>query len=165
MKHKVSSVRPTKTKTKRAECSAEMVALQEKHTRSSPHARRSASNVPAAHAQKGGEQPPPQQARNNFVEMHGEQPPLQQQAHNSRSSSRRKCMVSSHHCSSVAQLATVQSMTAQANRASTRWPCHSGKTLAIAKASQRSTTKIPLVAPIYAWLIQKCASYVWPTNY
>ena len=159
MKHKVSSVRPTKTKTKRAECSAEMVALQEKHTRSSPRAKANAQ-------QTDGEQPPPQQqARNNFVEMHGEQPPLQQQAHNSRSSSRKKCMVSSHHCSSVAQLATVQTISAQANRASTRWPCHSGKTLAIAKASQRSTTKIPLVAPIYAWLLQKCASYVWPTNY
>ena len=86
---------------------------------------------------------------------------------------------------SVAQLAfatpptTVQTMSAQTgipgavvsqfkvqtNRASTRWPCHSGKTLAKAKTPQRSTAKISLVTPIYAWLLQKCASYVWPTNY
>ena len=58
----MSSVRPaTKTKTKRAECSAGTVALQEKHARRSPRAKRTANNVLAAHTQKGGEPPPPQQ--------------------------------------------------------------------------------------------------------
>ena len=73
---------------------------------------------------------------------------------------------------SVAQLAfttpptTVQTMSAQTgipgavvsqfkvqtNRASTRWPCHSGKTLAKAKTPQRSTAKI-------SWLHQSMPGY------
>ena len=107
-KHAISFVRPaTKTKIKRAECSAGTVALQEKHTRGNSRAKRSDNNLPAAHAQKGGEPPPPQQpaptsSAGEFAEKvaqwktafqcpavpgenqqaDGEQPPLHQKARN-----------------------------------------------------------------------------------
>ena len=76
----MSSVRPTKTKTTRVACSAEMVALQEKHTRSSPPPQQARNNSVREFAEKGTSAVC---KHYSFVEMHGEQPPSQQQAHNS----------------------------------------------------------------------------------